>query len=137
MSRATEEVIECLQAAAAHFYSLRPPLILESLQCLQAVLSMSPPQRTQARTLLQVSHLLYHYCDNCDELSANLEQCRLLCQSLGSMDQVKFPCLHLLAKVYLSSGHTQRAKQVRMRSCKAFLEIALYCTILGVESRVG
>ena len=108
----SEESIESLQAAAVHFYALRPPRIVESLLCLHTILSLSPPQRTQARVLLQTSHLLFQFCDNSKELCAHLEQCRLLCQTLGNIEQVKFPCLHLLAKVYLSTGNSQGAKQV-------------------------
>ncbi|KAI6657503.1 MAU2 chromatid cohesion factor-like [Oopsacas minuta] len=111
-STESEETIESLQTAAIHFYDLKPPRILESILCLHAILSLTPPQRIHARVLLQISYLLYNYCNNNKELCARLEQCRVLCQSLGNINQVKFPCLHLLAKVYLNTGNTQAAKQV-------------------------
>ena len=108
----SEEAIESLQTAAIHFYDLKPPRIVESILCFQAILTLSPPQRTHARILLQTSFLLYNYCNNSKELCAYLEQCRVLCQSLGNIDQVKLPCIHLLAKVYLNNGNIQGAKQV-------------------------
>ena len=122
-----EETIESLQAAAVHFYALRPPRVIESLLCLHSVLSLSPPQRTQARVLLQASHLLFQFCDNNKELCAYLEQCRLLCQSLGSIEQVKFPCLHLLGKVYLRTGNSHGAKQVVSPRLVDILTHAVYC----------
>lgn len=126
-SAQSEEAIESLQTAAIHFYDLRPPRIVESLLCFQATLALSPPQRTHARVLLQTSFLLYNYCNNSKEVCAYLEQCRVLCQSLGNIDQVKLPCLHLLAKVYLNAGNIQGAKQVNMRQYILICKVVYSC----------
>lgn len=63
-----------LLGLAENFRTSKPPNIKSCIQCLQAVFNFKPPQRVEARTHLQLGHILLTHTKNSDLARSHLEQ---------------------------------------------------------------
>ncbi|XP_055703771.1 MAU2 chromatid cohesion factor homolog [Phlebotomus papatasi] len=100
MSSSQDSCYISLLGLAEHFRTSNPPEIKKSIQCLQALNSLNPPQKVEARTNLQIGQLLMAYTSNYDLARVHLEQAWTLAENILAFDDVKFVTASLLAQLY-------------------------------------
>ena len=66
--------ISQLVAMSEYYLHQTPPLVSESVRCLIAVLTLSPPPRIEARVRLQLGLVLYHHTNNLVEARQHLDR---------------------------------------------------------------
>lgn len=74
-----------LLALAERFRTQEPASIKMCLQCLQAVLTFSPPPKVEARTHLQLANLLIKYTKNTQLAREHLELAVSVFLGLGDL----------------------------------------------------
>ncbi|XP_055694674.1 MAU2 chromatid cohesion factor homolog [Lutzomyia longipalpis] len=100
MSSSQDSCYISLLGLAEYFRTSNPPEIRKSIQCLQALNSLHPPQKVEARTNLQIGQLLMAHTSNYDLARFHLEQAWTLAENIVAFDDVKFVTASLLAQLY-------------------------------------
>ncbi|XP_059607881.1 MAU2 chromatid cohesion factor homolog [Phlebotomus argentipes] len=100
MSSSQDSCYISLLGLAEYFRTSNPPQIKKSIQCLQALNSLNPPQKVEARTNLQIGQLLMAYTNNHDLARIHLEKAWTLAENILAFDDVKFVTASLLAQLY-------------------------------------
>ncbi|KAK3867780.1 hypothetical protein Pcinc_026791 [Petrolisthes cinctipes] len=127
-----------LLALAERFRTQEPANIKMCLQCLQAVLTFSPPPKVEARTHLQLANLLIKYTKNTQLAREHLELAWTLSMNIVGFDDVRFEAASELAKIYEQTGETNNAKTLLQRAIELSRQnVFWHCRLLFQTAQMG
>ncbi|KAI4504166.1 hypothetical protein M0802_000637 [Mischocyttarus mexicanus] len=105
-----------LLGLAENFRTSSPPNIKSCIQCLQAVFNFKPPPRVEARTHLQLGHILLTHTKNIDLARSHLEQAWCLSQNINTFDDVKYEAASVVAELYEQQQQPSLSKPILRRA---------------------